>query len=350
MGVRRDDGLGALALEAGPQAADVQRRPGTPLHDGEVARLTEEPGHADAGGEGVLVEGQRCQRLVLGRGELADVVVEARHADAARAVVQRGQDAHQGDGGVLDEAAEAARVQVLAGTPHVHLQVGVAAQADRDRGMVALEEARVGHDHEVRLEACPVGQQPGLEVRRACLLLALDDVAHVEGQPAGRGQPGLRRPEVEVHLALVVGHAARVDPPALDPGLEGRPDPLLERVDRLDVVVGVDDDGGCPRGLQPVGVDHGVAGGLGDIDVLQSDVTHAPCQPLGPGSHVGVVIAQHPDGRDAQELDVAPRGAAEPCAPGTRRSWRWRRTCCPRGWSRWLPGPDGRASKRTVRR
>ena len=78
-----------------------------------------------------LVEGQRREGLVLGRAEVADVVVEARHGDATLAVTQRGEDAHEGVGRVLDEAAEAARVEVLAGTRDVHLQVRVAAQADR---------------------------------------------------------------------------------------------------------------------------------------------------------------------------------------------------------------------------
>ena len=45
-------------------------------------------------------------------------------------------------------------------------------------------------------------------------------------------------------LALVVGGAARVEPAVAHGGLERRPDPLVERVGRLDVVVAVDQQGG----------------------------------------------------------------------------------------------------------
>ena len=72
-------------------------------------------------------------------------------------------------------------------------------------------------------------------------------------------------------LTLVVGRAAPEDAAVLDAGLEGRPRPLLERVGGLDVVVGVDDDGRGPCGVQPVGVDERVATGLGDVDVLEAD-------------------------------------------------------------------------------
>ena len=51
-------------------------------------------------------KGSAREGLVLGRCQVADVVVEAGHRDAALAVAQRGKDAHQGVGRVLDEAAE----------------------------------------------------------------------------------------------------------------------------------------------------------------------------------------------------------------------------------------------------
>ena len=56
-------------------------------------------------------------------------------------------------------------------------------------------------------------------------------------------------------LALVVGGAAGEDAPVLDARLERRPHPQVERIDRLDVVVAVDEDRRRTLGVQPVGVD-----------------------------------------------------------------------------------------------
>ena len=179
----------------------------------------------------------------------------------------------------------------------------VAAQTDRQSRMVAFEEAGVRDDHEVAGQSLAVGEQPGLEVGRARFLLALEDVADVDGQPARGLQPRSRSPEVEMDLALVVGGATPEDAAALDTWIEGRPCPLLERIRGLDVVVAVDDDGRGPGGVQPVGVDERVATGLGDIDVLEADGTHARGEPFGAGTHVPMVLAEHADGGDAQEVE-----------------------------------------------
>ena len=93
------------------------------------------------------------------------------------------------------------------------------------------------------------------------LLVALEDDAEVDGQVADP-QPRLGGAEVHVQLALVVAGAARVHDVVLVPRLERRPDPLVERIGRLDVVVAVDQDGGLVRaGMEPVGGDHRVAAG-----------------------------------------------------------------------------------------
>ena len=178
-------------------------------------------------------------------------------------------------------------MEVLAGPTNVDLQVHVAAQADRQRGLVALQEAGVGDDHEVAGESrrgWPASQAS--KFAEPDFLLALDDVADVDGQPAARLQPGSDRPQVEVDLALVVGHASTEDAAVLDAGLEGRAGPLVERVGGLDVVVGVDDDRGSVCGMQPVGVDDRVAPRLGDLDVLEADGPHPRREPLRAGPHV----------------------------------------------------------------
>ena len=100
-----------------------------------------------------LVEGQPRELLALGSLKHRCLVVEAGDGDAALAVAQRGQDAHQGVGGVLDHAPEAARMEVLARPRDIDLEVHVAAQRDGQGRVVALVEAGVGDDHDVAVEA-----------------------------------------------------------------------------------------------------------------------------------------------------------------------------------------------------
>ena len=212
-------------------------------------------GHAQLGREVGFVERQSRELLVLPWRQRAHLVVEARHGDGAVLVLERGHDARQRDGRVLDIAAVAARVQVDARAGDIHLRVHQAAQADGDGRVVALEEAGVADDRDVGAEAVPVGLQPGVEVGRTGLLLALEDVAHVDRQPALRFQPGAGGPGVQVHLALVIGGATGIDAPVLDARLEGRPLPEVERIDRLHVVVAVHQHRRGTVGVQPVGID-----------------------------------------------------------------------------------------------
>ena len=75
-----------------------------------------------------------------------------------------------------------------------------------------------------------------------------------------------------LHVALAVRGAAGQHPAVLDDGHEGRRLPQVDRVHRLDVVVAVDEHGGLAGGVQPVGVDDGVAAGL-------ARPRRAPCRP-----------------------------------------------------------------------
>ena len=144
------------------------------------------------------------------------------------------------------------------------------AQAERDRRHVALEEAGVADDRDVGGEALALRREPRVEVDRARFLLALEHVLDVDRAAAARREQRLGGHQVGVDLALVVGCAAGQHPVADDDRLERRRGPQLERVDRLDVVVAVDEDRRGAGGVEPVGVDDRVAAGLGDLDVLEA--------------------------------------------------------------------------------
>ena len=108
-----------------------------------------------------------------------------------------------------------------------------------------------------------------------------------------------------MHVGLVVRRAPGEDPPVADDRLEGRRLPLVERVDRLDVVVAVDEDRGRPLRVEPVGVDDGVPAGLRDLHVLEAGRGQLSREPLGRPPTVGGVGRDPADARDAQEVDVA---------------------------------------------
>ncbi len=77
VGVRGDDRLGAVALEAAPHPVDVQRRSCGLALEHRPPCLARERGHGDLSAVGLIVERQRRHRLALGRGQRHDVV-EAR--------------------------------------------------------------------------------------------------------------------------------------------------------------------------------------------------------------------------------------------------------------------------------
>ena len=74
-------------------------------------------------------------------------------------------------------------------------------------GMLPSKKPRVADDRHVGREAVAVGLEPGVEVDRARLLLALEDVAHVDREAAAGREDGRRGHQVDVDLALVVGRA-----------------------------------------------------------------------------------------------------------------------------------------------
>ena len=126
---------------------------------------------------------------------------------------------------------------------------------------------------DVGREALAVRLQPGVEVDRARLLLALEDELEVDRQAAASSPAPPRPPETAiVHVRPLSSAAPRARiRPSRTIGSNGGRLPHVERVDRLDVVVAVDEHGRGAGGVEPVGVDDRVAAGLGDLHVLEAD-------------------------------------------------------------------------------
>ena len=132
-------------------------------------------------------------------------------------------------------------------------------------------------------------------------LLAFEHVLHVDREAAAGRQHRTGRHDVGMDLALVVGRATGEDPVADDDRLERRRGPQVERVDRLDVVVAVDEDGRGVGGVQPVRVDDRMPAGLDGFRVFEAGRGQGLDQPVGRGPAVVGVARQRGDAGDAKE-------------------------------------------------
>ena len=128
-------------------------------------------------------------------------------------------------------------------------------------------------------------------LRGADFLFAFEDDLDVHRQAAVLLQVRLDRLEVHEDLALVVGRAARVDLAVAHRRLERRRLPQVERIDRLHVVVAVEEDRRRAGGAEPVAVDDREARRLDQPNVLQPDAPHLLGGPLGAALDVGRVLA-----------------------------------------------------------
>ena len=79
---------------------------------------------------------------------------------------------------------------------------------------------------------------------RVDLLLSLEEHRHIDGHVLTRGDEGTDSVEESQQLALVVGGTSTPHEPVLHDRVEGWADPLFDRINRLNVVVAVQEDGG----------------------------------------------------------------------------------------------------------
>ena len=266
-------------------------------------------------------------------------------------VVQRGEQVGQRVQRVGHGAAEGAGVQVDGRPAQVDLASASPRMPMQALGTSAAEHAGVADDDDVAGQpVAPLAQQRG-EVRRAGLLLALDQEACTV--TAGVSRPVAarcaRRPSRwNATLALVVGGAAGVQLGSpLDGRLERRVRPQLQRVDRLHVVVAVDERDRRVR-RRPTATRRRPPGARRrpDLDGGEPGRRKRLGQPLGAAPHVRRVRRVGGDRRDPQPgvevgvqvpvcLDEVPfrahpgtRGRRDPTvtrrAPGRdRRPARW---------------------------
>ena len=136
--------------------------------------------------EDLLIEWQGGDRVALRLGRLTDVVIEAGDPDPTVRALEGRDDLRDGEGRVADRSAVAAGVEIAISEPDVDLRIRHAAQRQRDRRDVPLEEPGVADDRGVPVEAIAMLGQPRLEMRAPAFLFALEDVLDVDRQAVAR--------------------------------------------------------------------------------------------------------------------------------------------------------------------
>ena len=141
------------------------------------------------------------------------------------------------------------------------------------------------------------------EMRRARLLLAFDDELDRDRwcDPARSREMGGKPVQVHEHLTLVVGRAAPEQLVTPHGRLERRALPQLQRIDRLHVVMAVDDDHRSAFALgRPMRKDSRMACRLPDLHVGESRLAGPVGKPFGAGTHIARVAGIGTDRRDTQ--------------------------------------------------
>ena len=140
-------------------------------------------------------------------------------------------------------------------------------------------------------------------MRRADLLLALDEHLHVAGERAGGVEPCLDHRAVGDGAGLVVGAPAPVQATLALDRLERVRRPVVFEPRRLHVVVRIQEDGRRAVGMHPLADDRGwrvLDGGL--THVLEPARLEVGRGRVGAVLHVDVAIGVRADARDAHEV------------------------------------------------
>ena len=180
-------------------------------------------------------------------------------------------------------------MQVAVGAGQAKFAIGDAAQAVGDGGHAGGELPAVADDHAIAREPIGVFFEELFEPHAADLLFALDQELQVQRQTALDGDPGLDAFQMGEQLAFVVGGAAGVELAVAAGGLERGRRPFFQRLDRLHVVMAVNQRGAGAGHGGRLGVDHRMAGGRNDLG-RKPHAAELVGHPLGRPVHVVAAV------------------------------------------------------------
>jgi hypothetical protein len=169
-------------------------------------------------------------------------------------------------------------------------------------GMPGTYHAGVGDGADIALQQVAMGREEGGEIRRADFLLAFEEEDHVHGQVAVGLERFFDTEEVGEVLALVVGRAAGVDLVTDEGWFKGRGVPFRDGIDRLHIVVAVDEDGGAARLRRAAGDEDGMAGRLMQfrLEPHRAALVH---EEFGAAADVFAMTAVRRDAGEAEEVE-----------------------------------------------
>ena len=234
--------------------------------------------------------------------EIDDGVVEAGDLHFAEFVVQGRDETRDHRCRIRHGTAVDARVKIEGGAVDFEFETGDAAEAVGHRRDAGTDHAGVGDGADVALERVFVHFEEGGEVGRADFLFAFEEEDDVHGEFAVGLESLFDAEDMGEMLAFVVRCAAAVDLVSDEGRFKRRGAPLRDRIDGLDVVVTVDEDGGTPRFDLAAGDDDGMPGRLVQFR-LQPHAVEFFDKVSGAFSHVFPMTAVGGDTRETEELE-----------------------------------------------
>ena len=253
-------------LEAGAgiaagKAVDLAGRARPDLLEHGAVDLAGRRRQAGAAEEGGSVEAEAVPIGAQFRRDVGDAVIKAGNRDTSLVVVQAAEYFRQYMQRIECRAAEGARVEVVAGATQGNLLADQSAQHGGDGRRLAIPHLGVADERHIDGQFVLVSLEEGKHRGRARFLFPLGEEGDVDRQRACLGDQGSAGFQEGHQLAFVVLCATGEDALAavgecLHHRLEGRRVPKLQRIDRLHVVMGVEQHMGLVRAGLSVMADH----------------------------------------------------------------------------------------------
>ena len=249
-----------------------------------------------------------------------DLIVETIDGHPAVERVQAGHQARDRGGGIGHGTAEKPGVEVAFRAAQDGLAAGDAAQAVAERGHAGSDHAGVGNGDDVAAEFVAMVEEERSEAGAADFLLAFEQEDQIHRQFAAFAQRFLDTQHMGHHLALVVGGTARPDPAIADFRLKRIAGPQVQRIDRLHVIVTVNEHRAAAGHMGVAGDDHRVFRRFVELG-REAHPREFRQQPLGAGTHVRRMTGIRRNAREAQERkQISSSGVTSRCLPSEATS------------------------------
>src|SRR5208282_3490770 len=302
VGFRGDDGLGAFALIAAPDAVQFKRWANPQALDGGEALLADVCGRAHSALKILHLPRQFGQGFTLSGRNLGDVVVKAGHGDAEILVVEFGEEFRKNGQRIGDGTAIDARVQIAYRAGQRDLIIVEAAETIGNGGHAFAEHGGIGNEESVSLQLFLMILDIIPKADTADFLFAFDQHFDVDREFPVDLVERFQGFQVDVHLAFVVGSAPAKEIAIARLGLEGGRGPILEGLGGLNVIVAIEEDGRFPGRFEGFRVNQGMKIRGHNLDGFEARGTQVIGNPLGGALDIGLVFGFGTDGRNTQKL------------------------------------------------